>query len=133
MFAGLDTLDSASAPFVGNLSRVKPETVHDVEAGAAYRGHDLAFSANVYSMDFRNEIAPIGAISELGAALRKNVDASYRRGIEADARVRMYSVQSDAFESVQQWITQSEDLWRRQLLAFKTFAENLQRKAKPKP
>jgi DNA-binding transcriptional ArsR family regulator len=55
------------------------------------------------------------------------------RGIEADARVRMYSVQSDAFESVQQWITQSEDMWRRQLLAFKTFAENLQRKAKPKP
>jgi DNA-binding transcriptional ArsR family regulator len=54
-------------------------------------------------------------------------------GIEADARVRLYSVQSDAFESVQQWITQSEDLWRRQLLAFKAYAENLHRKAKPKP
>jgi DNA-binding transcriptional ArsR family regulator len=53
--------------------------------------------------------------------------------IETDARVRLYSVQPDAFDSVQQWITQSEDLWRRQLLAFKTFAENLQRKAKPKP
>jgi iron complex outermembrane receptor protein len=88
MFAGLDNLDSASAPFVGDLSRVKPETVHDVEAGAGYHGHDLAFSADVYSMDFRNEIAPIGAISELGAALRKNVDASYRRGLEADASYR---------------------------------------------
>ncbi len=54
-------------------------------------------------------------------------------GIEADARVRVYSVQADAFDSVQQWITQSEDLWRRQLLAFKAYAENLQRKAKPKP
>jgi DNA-binding transcriptional ArsR family regulator len=54
-------------------------------------------------------------------------------GIEADARVRLYSVQPDAFESVQQWITQAEDLWRRQLLAFKAYAENLQRKAKPKP
>ena len=54
-------------------------------------------------------------------------------GIEADARVRVYSVQPDAFDSVQQWITQSEDLWRRQLLAFKAYAENLQRKAKPKP
>lgn len=88
MFAGLDNLDSASAPFVGDLTRVRPETVHDVEAGASYHGHDLALSANVYSMDFRNEIAPIGAISELGAALRKNVDRSYRRGIEADANYR---------------------------------------------
>jgi iron complex outermembrane receptor protein len=88
MFAGLDNLDSASAPFVGDLTRVRPETVHDVEAGAAYHGRDLAFSANVYSMDFRNEIAPIGAISELGAALRKNVDRSYRRGVEADATYR---------------------------------------------
>jgi iron complex outermembrane receptor protein len=88
MFAGLDNLDSASAPFVGDLSRVKPETVHDLEAGAAYHGRDFAFSADVYSMDFRIEIAPIGAISELGAALRKNVDASYRRGVEADASYR---------------------------------------------
>lgn len=88
MFAGLDNLDASSAPFVGDLSRVKPETVHDVEAGASYRAHDLQLSANVYSMNFRNEIAPIGAISDLGAALRKNVDRSYRRGIEADASYR---------------------------------------------
>jgi DNA-binding transcriptional ArsR family regulator len=53
-------------------------------------------------------------------------------GIEADARVRMYSVQPAAFEPVQEWITQSEDLWRRQLLAFKNYAESVHRKLKPK-
>lgn len=53
-------------------------------------------------------------------------------GIAADARVRIYSVQSSAFESVQEWITQSEDLWRRQLLAFKNYAETMQRKARHK-
>jgi DNA-binding transcriptional ArsR family regulator len=53
-------------------------------------------------------------------------------GIEADARVRMYSVQSAAFEPVQEWITQSEDLWRRQLLAFKNYAESAHRKIKSK-
>jgi DNA-binding transcriptional ArsR family regulator len=53
-------------------------------------------------------------------------------GIAADARVRIYSVQSSAFESVQEWITQSEDLWRRQLLAFKNYAETMQRKARLK-
>jgi iron complex outermembrane recepter protein len=39
-------------------------------------------------MDFRNEIAPIGALSYLGNPLRKNVGASYRRGIEADVTYR---------------------------------------------
>jgi DNA-binding transcriptional ArsR family regulator len=53
-------------------------------------------------------------------------------GIAADARVRIYSVQSSAFESVQEWITQSEDLWRRQLLAFKNYAETMHRKARRK-
>lgn len=88
MFAGLDNLDAASAPFVGDLSRVKPERVRDAEAGAAYRSSTFMLSANLYSMDFHNEIAPIGALSDLGASLRKNVDRSYRRGIEADASYR---------------------------------------------
>ena len=39
-------------------------------------------------MDFRNEIAPIGALSLTGSPLRQNVGASYRRGIEADATYR---------------------------------------------
>jgi DNA-binding transcriptional ArsR family regulator len=53
-------------------------------------------------------------------------------GIEDDARVRIYSVQPSAFESVQEWLEQTEELWRRQLLAFKTYAETAHRKAKAK-
>jgi DNA-binding transcriptional ArsR family regulator len=48
-------------------------------------------------------------------------------GIEHDARVRVYRVQAPAFEPVQHWIAQVEDLWRRQLHAFKAFAENPRR------
>lgn len=48
-------------------------------------------------------------------------------GIEADARVRVYSVQATAFQPVQQWIGQAEELWRRQLGAFKVYAEALHR------
>jgi iron complex outermembrane receptor protein len=88
MFAGFDNLDTSNVAFVGSLDRVKPETVHDVELGTTYRGHGLTAQANVYSMDFRNEIAPIGALSYLGNPLRKNVDASYRRGVELDATWR---------------------------------------------
>ncbi len=38
-------------------------------------------------MNFRNEIAPIGALSYIGNPLRENVGASYRRGVEATSRI----------------------------------------------
>ena len=54
------------------------------------------------------------------------------QGVENDARVRIYSVHPAAFQPVQQWMAQVEDLWRHQLQAFKAFAENPRRTGKPK-
>jgi DNA-binding transcriptional ArsR family regulator len=48
-------------------------------------------------------------------------------GVENDARVRIYSIHPGAFEPVQLWLTQVEDLWRRQLHAFKAYAESTHR------
>lgn len=48
-------------------------------------------------------------------------------GIEDDARVRVYSVHPAAFQPLQQWLAQIEELWRGQLHAFKTYAESSQR------
>jgi iron complex outermembrane receptor protein len=89
MLAGFDNLDTSNVAFVGPLSRVKPETVHDIESGINVRTGALQFQGNVFSMDFRNEIQPIGALSYLGLPLRKNVRASYRRGVELDATYRL--------------------------------------------
>lgn len=91
MFAGFDNLDTTNADFVGPLSRVRPERVRDTEAGLTYRTPALDLGVNLYSMDFRHEITPIGALSYIGLPLRKNVRASYRRGVEADARYRATS------------------------------------------
>jgi iron complex outermembrane receptor protein len=63
---------------------VKPERVIDLEAGWDFRASRFEFSANVYAMEFRNEIAATGEQSEIGLALRKNVDRSFRRGLELD-------------------------------------------------
>jgi DNA-binding transcriptional ArsR family regulator len=54
-------------------------------------------------------------------------------GIEQDARVRIYSVHPAAFQPVQQWLAQIEELWRGQLQAFKSYAENSPRGRKAKP
>jgi DNA-binding transcriptional ArsR family regulator len=51
-------------------------------------------------------------------------------GIDSDARVRVYSVHPDAFAPVQSWLAEVEDAWRRQLQAFKAYAEQTQRARK---
>jgi iron complex outermembrane receptor protein len=91
LFAGFDNLDTTNAEFVGDLRRVRPESVRDVEAGVAWRSARLGVQANVFSMDFHNEISPIGPLSYLGLPLRKNVERSYRRGVEVDAALRATS------------------------------------------
>lgn len=54
------------------------------------------------------------------------------QGIENDARVRIYSVHPNAFQPVQQWMAQVEELWQHQLHAFKVFAESARRTGKLK-
>ena len=54
-------------------------------------------------------------------------------GIDSDARVRVYSVHPDAFAPVQSWLAEVEDAWRRQLQAFKAYAEHAQRARKQRP
>jgi len=89
MFAGFDNLDTSNVAFVGALTRVKPETVRDAELGMHWSSGRLRAEADLYSMDFRNEISPIGELSYQGTPLRENVPASYRRGLEADASVQL--------------------------------------------
>lgn len=69
-----------------DLEAVKPERVVDFEVGFDHRRPDLTFAANLYLMQFRNEIAATGELSEIGLPLRRNVDRSYRRGLEFDLR-----------------------------------------------
>ena len=51
-------------------------------------------------------------------------------GIETDARVRVYRVHPDAFAPIEAWLAEVEEVWRRQLQAFKAYAESGQRTRK---
>ena len=84
MFAGFDNVDTTNAAFVGPLENVRPERAHDLEAGVRLAGGRWTASANVFAMEFRNEILPVGALSYIGTPLRTNVPASWRRGLEAE-------------------------------------------------
>ena len=109
MFAGFDNLDTSNVAFVGALDRV--------QAGARARPRGRArriatgaidVQANVYSMNFHDEIAPIGALSYIGTpAARRTSASSYRRGIEADVAYRATSAPD-----------RSARTWRRARIAF---------------
>jgi iron complex outermembrane recepter protein len=86
--------------FVGNdnLSRdgsgellfnpVKPERAMDWEAGLKYFSEKAWVFANVYFMNFRNEITLNGQIGPTGVPLHSNAAKSYRAGFELDAMYR---------------------------------------------
>lgn len=68
-----------------DLRAVRPERVVDAEAGFDLRRGALELKANAYAMEFRNEIALTGELSEVGLPLRRNVERSFRRGLELEA------------------------------------------------
>jgi len=85
MLQGYDDIDSSNYVDVGNLSNVQPEKVIDIEAGFKFDYDRIKFDINGFSMQFQNEIAAIGQLSEVYALpLRKNVPTSHRTGIETD-------------------------------------------------
>ena len=78
-------LGEDNASTLPDFDAVKPESVWDVELGAEWRTKDLVLRANLYDMEFRDEIALTGELSPIGAPLRRNVEKSFRRGLELDA------------------------------------------------
>ena len=84
LFDGADDLNSSNAADILPLTRVHPETLNDYEGGATWARGGFSLNANVFAMEFRNEIAAIGQLSLTGSPLTENVAASYRRGVELE-------------------------------------------------
>lgn len=66
-----------------------PEQLMDIELGHTFRGDKWRFNSNVFYMDYKNQLVLTGAINNVGAAIMKNVDESYRVGIEFTSSYRM--------------------------------------------
>jgi iron complex outermembrane receptor protein len=74
--------DNATLPY--DLRAVEPERVVNVEGGVEVRRGGFVGRANVYAMEFDNEIALSGELSEIGLPVRRNAGRSHRRGVELD-------------------------------------------------
>jgi iron complex outermembrane receptor protein len=81
MFGGSDNLTT--------LNIITPEEVVDYEVGSNICYNKLRFQANVFYMDFKNEITLLGALGANGNPLMTNVTKSYRSGLEIDLSYRI--------------------------------------------
>ena len=70
--------------FVDNAAgNPRPEYLQDYELGYERSGRRYGLQINGYFMNYQDQLVLTGAVNSTGDAIRKNVDDSYRLGVEA--------------------------------------------------
>ncbi len=68
-----------------------PETLYDYELGYSYQLQKFSLNANIYYMDYINQLVPTGEKSSVGYDIMTNVPESYRTGVEIMVGVKPIS------------------------------------------
>lgn len=63
----------------------KAERLGDLEAGYKFQSERFSAGANLYWMHYKDQLVLTGELNAIGEALTKNLDKSYRLGIELEA------------------------------------------------
>ena len=71
--------------FESNATDLTHEELNDFELGWRHESERLRLNANVYYMQYNNQLVLTGALDDVGEYLRENVDKSHRLGLELDA------------------------------------------------
>jgi iron complex outermembrane receptor protein len=66
----------------GSLEKIKPERMYDYELGYRFANENASFNANLYYMDYKDQMTQTGKLNDVGYKLMENVPNSYRIGIE---------------------------------------------------
>ncbi|HSA84458.1 MAG TPA: TonB-dependent receptor, partial [Patescibacteria group bacterium] len=67
----------------------KHETLHDFELGYRRASDWITLNVNYFFMNYKNQLVLTGALNDVGASVRTNVDKSYRMGIETELLVKL--------------------------------------------
>ncbi|MVT11552.1 TonB-dependent receptor [Chitinophaga tropicalis] len=70
----------------------KHETLRDIEAGYSFKTNNIVLQANVYYMDYKNQLVQTGMLNDVGAYTRTNIPKSYRAGVELQGSARLGSI-----------------------------------------
>jgi len=73
----------------GTTEIPKPERLTDYELGYQFKNKTWAFSANLYYMNYKDQLVLTGKVNQIGEPLTSNVPDSYRTGIELVAGIHI--------------------------------------------
>lgn len=71
------------------IEHPKAERLFDYELGYTFTGSWLHLGANLYYMDYKDQLVLTGELNEIGEAMAANVPDSYRMGIELMAGMKL--------------------------------------------
>ena len=66
----------------GSASGLKAERLVDVELGYRFSSQNLSFAANLFFMEYKDQLVATGKLSDVGYVIKENMPVSFRRGIE---------------------------------------------------
>ena len=67
------------------LPMPKSERLNDLEVGYKYQSPTFSAGANFYWMDYKDQFVLTGEINKIGEAITRNLDKSFRLGVELEA------------------------------------------------
>ena len=85
---GISQREPLRADYENIGNEPKAEFLQDYELGYRKSGR-FSLSANLYYMNYRNQLVPTGRVNDVGTSIRENSGESYRRGIELDASYQL--------------------------------------------
>ncbi|MDR4988874.1 MAG: TonB-dependent receptor [Bacteroidales bacterium] len=87
VYAGIGNREPVRRDFTESSpeSRPRHETLRNIEAGYRFNRHKAEFGLNLYLMDYKDQLILTGEINDVGGFTRKNIDRSYRLGLELEA------------------------------------------------
>jgi iron complex outermembrane receptor protein len=74
---------------------VKPETMHNVEAGYKFLNRKFPFAINYYLMQYKDQLVLTGKLNDVGNPIKENVPVSYRTGIELSGSINIFSKKNE--------------------------------------
>lgn len=79
--------------FIDAIGTQVPETekLWDLELGHRLNSASFVLQSNIYFMHYKDQLVLTGAVNDVGAPVRTNVDQSYRLGLELDGLYRFNS------------------------------------------
>ena len=88
-FWGVANREPVRDDFVASTpdSRPKPQTLNNFELGYKRNSQKYFIGLNAYLMSYKNQLVLTGQINDVGEFTRKNIDGSYRAGLELETSI----------------------------------------------